>query len=261
MNKLNALYAIKQNSVVDNTIRYDLLELGVNLEYANSAYDLMTKVQLNQPILLIIDGDKYEISDDFLSLFSIKSTYFVPCVIIVHNKELLLPKQDYNNILYFQKNFSISNIKNLIIDLINKHNLYKNQLNNVLNREEVISSILIKLGITQKSIGFSYLRDCTMELINLDCCALNFDSCLYEPISKKHNKTHTALERSMRYAINKAWENGTLSQFRYYDRQIFQTKPSIKEVVYAIGSSIRSYEIDLKLKELPNINSLLSNKA
>lgn len=260
MSNLNALYAIKQNSIVNNTIRQDFIRLGVNMDYANSAYDIMTKIQLNQPVILIIDGDKYHITDDFLNMFSIKSSFFVPCVIILHNQELDFTQFNYTNVLYFHKHFSINKIENMIYDLINKHIMYKNQLKDLLNREEAITTILIKLGITQKSIGFSYLRDCIMELINLDCCAINFDNSLYNIISAKHHKTHAALERSMRYAINKAWQKGSLCQYKFLDKIIFENKPSIKELVYSISTSIRSYEINLKIKELPNINSLLTDK-
>lgn len=256
MKQENALYLIKENSIINKEIRKDLITLGVDTDYALSLYDLITKIALNEPILVIIDGDKYQINEELLGIFSIKSPFFVPLVIIIGEQKYELPDPSFSNIISFNREFYIREIEDIIIDIIKKRIFYKNQIIYLLDRAENINSTLLQLGITPKHIGFCYLRDCIMELMNKDCMALSFDTALYPAVCSKHNTSRSCLERSLRTAIKQSWDAGHMSQYKINNRVAFESRPNIKEFVYTLAYNIKMYETKLKLAQLPNINSL-----
>lgn len=70
--------------------------------------------------------------------------------------------------------------------------------------QSTIQELLILLGISPKWKGFAYLRDAAK--IMAETPGLSITKELYPAVGKKHNTTGSLVERSIRSAINSAWE-------------------------------------------------------
>ena len=256
-----AFYLIKENSTFNTQFRSDLINFDIDLEYSMNIYDLLSKIALNDPVLIIIDGSRYTINEELLSLFSVKSAFFVPLVIIINNDSYKLPENIFNNIIIFDKDFYIKRVEYIIEDVMHKRIFYKNQLSNLFSRTQTITDLLNNLGITPRNIGFSYLRDFILELMNQECIGISFDSTLYPSICAKHRTSRSSMERSMRSAIQYGWTKGDLQNYLINNRLAFVVKPTIKEFVYTIACNLYNYEFKLKLGQIPNLNPLLIKKA
>lgn len=71
--------------------------------------------------------------------------------------------------------------------------------------------LLIKFGISIKSHGYWYIRE-AVDIVDDDPRKLRYmynEVC--QEIAEKYNTTKYAVERSMRHAIGKAWEKGSIN--------------------------------------------------
>ena len=67
-----------------------------------------------------------------------------------------------------------------------------------------VSSVLLTLGISTKLRGYSYLREAILETMR--CPGQMVTKELYPKVAKTCGATNTQVERSIRSAISKAWE-------------------------------------------------------
>ncbi len=71
---------------------------------------------------------------------------------------------------------------------------------------EQIRTVLYHLGITEKYDGFYYLKYALLRLVNDPNELTLVTKCLYREVAKKYHVTWEAAERSMRNAVEIAWQ-------------------------------------------------------
>ena len=70
--------------------------------------------------------------------------------------------------------------------------------------KDLISDILIEMGISMKNLGYSYLQEAIEHVIDKPEALNALVGDLYPHVGKKYEVTGTAVERCMRTAINSA---------------------------------------------------------
>lgn len=79
-----------------------------------------------------------------------------------------------------------------------------------------VSSVLLTLGISTKLRGYSYLREAILETMR--CPGQMVTKELYPKVAKTCGATNTQVERSIRSAISKAWEQRDEAVWRQFFR-------------------------------------------
>lgn len=78
----------------------------------------------------------------------------------------------------------------------------------------VVSNVLLALGISTKLRGYAYLREAILEMMDRPGQSVTKE--LYPAVGKICGATKTQVERSIRSAIGKAWENRDDALWRLY---------------------------------------------
>ena len=78
----------------------------------------------------------------------------------------------------------------------------------------IVSNILLNLGFSTKLRGYTYLREAILEMIENP--GQSVTKVLYPEVGKRCDASRTQVERSIRSAINKAWEHRDDVLWRQY---------------------------------------------
>lgn len=100
-----------------------------------------------------------------------------------------------------------------------------------------ITAELNQIGISPKAVGYQYLADSILLVVNQ--CKRN----LYNEIGRKYGKTEASVERAMQNAINKAWKTADIEDLlKYYTARINPEKgvPTITEFVYYYANMLKN---------------------
>ena len=100
-----------------------------------------------------------------------------------------------------------------------------------------INAELNQIGISPKVVGYQYLADAILFVVN------QYKRNLYYEIGKKYGKTEASVERAMQNAINKAWKTSDIEDLlKYYTARINPEKgvPTITEFVYYYANKIKN---------------------
>lgn len=79
--------------------------------------------------------------------------------------------------------------------------------------ESYVSKILIDIGISPHINGYMYIKDCVLHLNELNTSGISITKYLYPKLAEKYNSSPSRIERSIRHAIDVAWQkNHTLNK-------------------------------------------------
>lgn len=124
-----------------------------------------------------------------------------------------------------------------------------------------VSNILLALGISTKLRGYAYLREAILEMLNRSGQSVTKE--LYPAVGKICDATRSQVERSIRSAISKAWENRDESLWRVY----FQSascdrleRPTNAVFITSIADRL-SMDRDLQLPEEKTLYKLREESA
>ena len=73
------------------------------------------------------------------------------------------------------------------------------------NYNEKIAILLKKVGVTPANIGWKYLTEAVQMEVEDEKVIYGMTKCLYPGIAKKYKTTSEAVERGIRYSINRAF--------------------------------------------------------
>lgn len=102
---------------------------------------------------------------------------------------------------------------------------------------QVVQEELNLIGISPKSVGYIYLTDAILLKIQ------DHDINIYKELGPKYKKNDTAIERSMQYAINRAWRvSDPEDLLEHYTARICSDRgvPTIMEFIYYYATKIRN---------------------
>lgn len=113
-------------------------------------------------------------------------------------------------------------------------------------REREITQIMLGLGIPANIKGYQYLREGIllsmddMEMVNY------ITKMLYPSIAKRYNTTSSRVERSIRHAIDVAWNRGTIGNMdKIFGYPVYfkKEKPTNSEFIAFVADTLRLHEM------------------
>lgn len=115
--------------------------------------------------------------------------------------------------------------------------------NNSNNNIEIeVTNIMHDVGIPAHVKGHQYLRDAIMSVMINKEALIGVTKQLYPDIAKKYNTTASRVERSIRHAIEMAWDRGkvdTLQSLFGYTINIGKGKPTNSEFIAMVADKLR----------------------
>lgn len=114
-----------------------------------------------------------------------------------------------------------------------------------------ITELLKEVGIPVHLHGYRYLTDAVQLTLSLPEMCINLSHQLYPCIAKRYHTTPSCVERSIRHAIDLAWERDPSLRPKEYlglAMPVSQTKPTNSELIAMIADQLRMCHPDL-LKE------------
>ena len=112
-------------------------------------------------------------------------------------------------------------------------------------REREITQVMLAMGIPANIKGYQYLREGIllsmddMEMVNY------ITKMLYPSIAKRYNTTSSRVERSIRHAIDVAWNRGSIGNIEKifgYPVYFQKEKPTNSEFIAFIADTLRLRE-------------------
>lgn len=91
------------------------------------------------------------------------------------------------------------------------------------NNEEVLLYLADTFGMKLSNKGVKYLAESIRQVAKNKRKAISFRT-LYADVAEKHDTTYTAVERLMRYEVNKCVDNMCLSEFIFRQAIIINQK-------------------------------------
>ncbi|MCL2577225.1 MAG: sporulation initiation factor Spo0A C-terminal domain-containing protein [Defluviitaleaceae bacterium] len=162
----------------------------------------------------------------------------------VYNKnyKCVLEKVTINNFsickesayISLQKNY-LDRVKESQLNIIKRKRINTKRPTDI---ELKISKILSEMGIPHQNLGYYFLREAIMLIINNKYVLLNVNRHIYGALAKNHNTSRTSVERAMRHAIETAWGNGdikSLDSFLGFEISKRKGKPTNKEFIAMIA--------------------------
>ena len=132
-------------------------------------------------------------------------------------------------------------MKDIIQNNIRTHHPDYELSESVIQREKrltrLINNELDFIGVRPKAIGYKYLTDAILLVIN------GHKSNLCTIIGEKYSKTNTSVERAMQNAINNAWRSNDIDELlKHYTARIHSEKgvPTLTEFVYYYANKIKN---------------------
>ena len=100
----------------------------------------------------------------------------------------------------------------------------------------VVSNILLALGFSTKLRGYNYLREAILEMVN--CPGQSVTKELYPRVGKICDASVSQVERSIRSAIHKAWENRDEALWKLYFGDL-SGRPTNAALISSIADRVR----------------------
>lgn len=111
------------------------------------------------------------------------------------------------------------------------------------DKSDTISQRLLELGVSTKLLGYNYLHDAIFLLVEKPDQHVMKD--LYSAVAAKNNGSASQIERTMRKAIESAWEKRDDSVWREYfkpNEEGMIRKPTNSQFLFCLADRIRLCE-------------------
>lgn len=110
------------------------------------------------------------------------------------------------------------------------------------NQEIKVTGILHRMGVPTNLMGYHYLRDAVLFVLESGKKALSVTKVIYPAVAKKNGTTASRAERAMRHAIEVAWDRGDAD----YHNEVFaytidpkRGKPTNSEFITMVVDKLR----------------------
>lgn len=132
--------------------------------------------------------------------------------------------------------------KGYTISLDNAIERIPDSSSNEMDREKLVTSRLLQLGVPAHIKGYTYLRKAILMVIEDEEAINSITKYLYPSIAKSYKTTASRVERAIRHAIEVAWDRGNpeyLDNVFGYTISSNKGKPTNSEFIALIGDNIR----------------------
>ena len=259
MNKeLNIMLIEDDTAVCERFARYaDVTKEVSIMAVTNNSYRALELIEENLPDAIILDLELNQGKGNgllFLQKLNELSIPFKPFILITTNNsskmtydyarqlgaDFIMSKhqEDYSeksaiNFLKMMKDIIQNNIRNQHPD----YELSESSSQKEKRFMRLINQELDYIGISPKAIGYKYLTDAILLVLN------GHKSNLCTIIGEKYSKTNTSVERAMQNAINNAWRSNDIDELlKHYTARIHSEKgvPTMTEFIYHYANKIKN---------------------
>lgn len=137
----------------------------------------------------------------------------------------------------------IAESKNYQCNVVSGNKLkYITSKSNSNNAEIEVTNVMRNIGIPAHVKGYQYLRDAIMCVMRDNEALVGVTKQLYPDIAKKYNTTATRVERSIRHAIEMAWDRGKIDNLQGvfgYTISEDRGKPTNSEFIALVADKLR----------------------
>lgn len=245
--------------------RSDFINLDCDTDYAS----IVTKAKNHKPDILLISYDDYIKNTFGMNLFREGTIFAIPEVWIAcetmhqfdskavilggthlfdtqNQKEITLPSnfrlitvsEMLSNLTYLGEATGLSGRKDKIIvdgDMI----------------ESTTQQTLLDLGFNGCTYGTTYIRECIIGVMGINCQPQSLNSTIYSVVSQKNHTTLANLQRCTRTSLETAWKRRKKNVPRQENGVCFDDFtlcPSVKEFIYYVAYKLNNYLFDANFK-------------
>ena len=180
--------------------------------------DFFVKIIEYKPHFIIIDMDTIELPYGMLKAIANRKIFKVESVFIFSSK-----------IKYEVDGARDINYSTLSRILEKSDNVTLVDLSQDEKMSERINKLLLGYGFSTKHLGFTYIKDLLISVLQDNACFKSFNSMLYPKVACRFSTTNSCVERNIRNAICFAYKNNKegLSALFLKDKI-----PSVREVLF-----------------------------
>ncbi len=128
-----------------------------------------------------------------------------------HNNPLIENRiMSCQNAYYLLKPFDTEAVISIIQHITQTSNIVKNDTNDELHIEMLVTDIIHQIGIPAHIKGYHYLREAIMLSIDDEEMLESITKRLYPSVARRFDTTPSRVERAIRHAIETAWDRGDI---------------------------------------------------
>lgn len=230
--------------------QHDLEVVGV----ANNGIEAIDAITQCQPDVIILDIIMPHL-DGLGVLQRIKSMQLTPepKVIILTafgqervTKEALELGADYYVLKPFNMDVLVERIRQLNNNRVSFTKVLKSQVPVKRDLEDVITGVLLEIGVPAHIKGYMFLKEAISLVINDMDIINSVTKQLYPSIAERFDTTPSRVERAIRHAIESAWNGrnnmAAVSKFFRYSIRNDKGKPTNSEFIALLADNIRISE-------------------
>ena len=197
----NAILLSKNDMNMAESLKMICREKKVNLAYCRNLPELINVNNHSMPEVVFCDQESIKFDYNLFIEFKNSKLFHIPKIVIVSKTPNEIP--DYEFVVKIDKNNYIENCKQILDDVSEKpcENLSENKKNEI---RKVVSGYLNKLGLTTNYLGFGYIKELVVDIIEDKRKLKSFSSKLYPTIAMRFNTAIINIERNIRNAITVA---------------------------------------------------------
>lgn len=201
----SALLFSKRDYILGDALRHICRKQKVNLIYALTFPEVLHHITTSHPEVVFFDAESFDFSYDLYNNFVQSRYFYIPKIIIFSLNPEKYKINDKNIIILDKENF-VDDVER-ILELVEEKEsigLEKEKLDKC--RQKAID-ILNEIGITTKYLGYEYIKELVVDIVNDRRMLQSFNTKLYPKIAIKYNTQVNNIERNIRNAINIAKKN------------------------------------------------------
>ncbi|MFA6860279.1 MAG: sporulation initiation factor Spo0A C-terminal domain-containing protein [Clostridia bacterium] len=176
---------------------------GIGFFDTESLAELFVNAKCLQPRVIFFDLDTILVSEFICKEFmSFSRTKSLTICLISSNEQLL---SEFSDVYLKATPSTVEEIFSANMSTFLQQDFFDIVRSNVQNKEkgDQICEILLKLGLTEKHLGFAYIKECVLLILANKSNLKSLSKTVFPTIAAKYQTSTANIERSIRTAISK----------------------------------------------------------
>lgn len=197
----NAVLLSKNDMNMAESLKMICREKKVNLAYCRNLPELIKINSQSMPEVVFCDCESINFNYNLFLEFKNSKLFHIPKMVIVSKNVEEIP--DYEFVIKIDKNNYIEKYREILDNITEKESDSLSESKRM-SIKKVVSNYLNELGLTTNYLGYSYIKELVVEIIEDKRRLKSFNSKLYPYIAMRFNTAIINIERNIRNAINVA---------------------------------------------------------
>lgn len=122
---------------------------------------------------------------------------------------------------------------------VGTHVPMEQNINNDVDIEQIVSDMIIRMGVAPSLKGFHYLRSSVFIMLEEEDASVGITKKIYPDVAKMYKTTLGKVERAMRHAIDSAWKKNDGVDFTRVFGFSFNKKPTNGQLLASITEHVK----------------------